>query len=148
MGPIVLFDKSFVEMLNIDEAAIFDALYSSVICPIFYTEVLADLSKEPPGERTVERIVADVARKTPIMHSTPNLMHTSICVSELARQPVEMRRVPVRAGGWPVRRQDGTVGVVYDEFPGGKNIRPLATRSVPRDRTRIRRALASTTRRN
>ena len=49
MGPITLFDKSFVEMLNIDEATIFDSLYSSVICPILYTEVLADLSKESPG---------------------------------------------------------------------------------------------------
>jgi hypothetical protein len=26
MGPIVLFDKSFVEMLNIDEATMFDPL--------------------------------------------------------------------------------------------------------------------------
>jgi hypothetical protein len=59
MGPIVLFDKSFVEMLNIDEAAVFDTLYSSVICPIFYTEVLADLSKQPSGQRTAERTVAD-----------------------------------------------------------------------------------------
>jgi hypothetical protein len=47
MGPIVLFDKSFIEMLNVDEAVLFDALYSSVICPVFYSEVLADLSKQP-----------------------------------------------------------------------------------------------------
>ena len=33
MGPIVLFDKSFVEMLNIDEAALFDFLYLTNICP-------------------------------------------------------------------------------------------------------------------
>jgi len=26
MGPITLFDKSFIEMLNVDEAALFDAL--------------------------------------------------------------------------------------------------------------------------
>jgi hypothetical protein len=120
MGPITLFDKSFVEMLNIDEAAIFDCLYSSIICPIFYTEVLADLSKEPPGQRTAERIVADVAKKTPIMHSTPNVLHTTICMSELAGNPVEMRRVPVRSGGKPVRRADGTVGVIYDEAPEAK----------------------------
>ena len=69
MGPIALFDKSFIEMLNIDEAAVFDCLYSSVMCPIFYTEVLADLSKEPPGKRSAERIVGDVAKKTPIMQS-------------------------------------------------------------------------------
>jgi hypothetical protein len=84
MGPIALFDKSFIEMLNIDGAAIYDCLYSSVICPIFYTEVLADLSKEPPGQRSAERIVGDVAKKTPIMHSTPNVLHTTICMSELA----------------------------------------------------------------
>jgi hypothetical protein len=35
MGPIVLFDKSFIEMLSLDEATMFDSLYSSVICPIF-----------------------------------------------------------------------------------------------------------------
>jgi hypothetical protein len=120
MGPIVLFDKSFVEMLNIDEAAIFDCLYTSVICPIFYTEVLADLSKQPPGQRTAERIVADVVKKTPIMHATPNVLHTHICLSELAGNPVAMRRVPVRSGGKPVRRADGTVGVLYDEAPEAK----------------------------
>ena len=120
MGPVALFDKSFIEMLNIDEAAIYDCLYSSVLCPIFYTEVLADLSKEPPGERSAERVVGDVAKKTPIMHSTPNVLHTTICMSELAGNAVEMRRVPVRSGGKPVRRPDGTVGVIYDEAPEAK----------------------------
>ena len=114
MGPIVLFDKSFVEMLNIDEAAVFDALYPSVICPMFYTEVLADLSKEPPGQRTAERIVADVARKTPIMHATPNLLHSTLCLGELLGHPIEMRGVPSIPGGRPVR-QNGRVTVVYEQ---------------------------------
>ena len=65
MGPIVLFDKSFVEMLNVDEAALFDFLYLTNICPMFLTEVLADLEKETSEQRTREKIVADVARKTP-----------------------------------------------------------------------------------
>ena len=38
MGPIALFDKSFLEMLNADEAVLFDALFSANICPIFYSE--------------------------------------------------------------------------------------------------------------
>jgi hypothetical protein len=121
MQPIVLFDKSFVEMLNVDEAAVFDALYSSVICPIFYTEVLADLSKEPPGERTAERIVADVAKKTPIMRSRPNALHSSLCLTELVEgYAIEMRRVPVVAGGRAVRKADGTLGIIYDEAPEAK----------------------------
>lgn len=98
MGPITLFDKSFLEMLNVDEAALFDALFSANICPIFYTEVLADLDKEPPGERSQEKIVADLARKTPVMHSTPNVLHATMCLTELSGHPIEMRRVPARAG--------------------------------------------------
>lgn len=120
MGPIVLFNKSFIEMLNLDEATMFDSLYSSVICPMFYTEVLADLSRESPGQRTVERIVADVARKTPILHSAPNVSHSTLCMSELLGQPVEMRGVPAIAGGRAVRQSDGKVGVIYEQSPEAK----------------------------
>jgi len=120
MGPIALFDKSFLQMLNVDEAVVFDALYSAVICPIFYTEVLADLAKESQGDRTVERMVADLVRKTPIMHSTPNQLHSSICLTELSGNPIEMRCVPVRAGGTAVRNADGEVGIIFDEAPEAK----------------------------
>lgn len=120
MGPITLFDKSFLEMLNVDEASVFDALYSTVICPIFYLEVLADLSKKPRDERTAERLVVDVAKKTPIMHSTPNVLHSTVCLGELAGHAVEMRQVPVRAGGRPGRTSEGEVGIIYDEAPEAK----------------------------
>ena len=79
MGPIVVFDKSFLQMLNLDEAMIFDALYSAVICPIFYTEVLADLAKAPAGERTVEHLVADLAKKTP-----PCIRRRTCCIRRFA----------------------------------------------------------------
>ena len=116
MGPITLFDKSFLEMLNVDEAALFDALYSAVICPIFYTEVLADLEKATPGSRTPEKVVQDIARKTPVMHSTPNMLHAAICLAELGGYPIDMRRVPVRAGGIPVNYGE-KVGLIFDEAP-------------------------------
>jgi len=116
MGPIVLFDKSFIEMLNVDEAALFDFLFLTNICPMFLTEVLADLEKEKPGERTREKIVADLANKTPSAHSYPNLMHASICLAELRGRKVEMDRRPVVGGGRPVRHQ-GKVGVFYEESP-------------------------------
>jgi hypothetical protein len=119
MGPITLFDKSFLEMLSVDEAVLFDALYSAVICPIFYAEVLADLQKATSGPRSPEKIVQDIARKTPVMHSTPNMQHASICLAELSGYPIEMRRVPVRAGGIPVRHGN-QVGVIYDEAPEAK----------------------------
>jgi hypothetical protein len=85
-------------MLNADEAALFDALFSAVICPLFYTEVLADLEKETPPERSPEKAVQDLARKTPSMHSTPNVLHSSLCLSELSGHPIQLRRVPARPG--------------------------------------------------
>ena len=116
MGPIVLFDKSFIEMLNVDEAALFDFLFLSNICPMFFTEVLADLEKEKPGERTREKIVADLAKKTPAAHSYPNVMHASICLTELDGMPISLDRRPVLGGGRPVRVR-GEVGVYYEESP-------------------------------
>jgi len=78
-------------MLNVDEAVLFDALFSTNICPIYYVEVLADLDLENPGARTREKVVGDFAAKTPVMHSAPNVVHTSICLGELNGHHTEMR---------------------------------------------------------
>lgn len=47
MAPTALFDKSFLQALNVDEAVLLDAFFLPVICPMFYVETLADLSKKP-----------------------------------------------------------------------------------------------------
>lgn len=114
MGPITLFDKSFLEMLSVDQAALFDSLYSANICPVFLTEALADLSKTPPGNRTVEKIVSDLAMKSPPMHCYPNAEHTSLCLAELFGHPIEMRGVPAMTSGKLVQHE-GQLGVVYDD---------------------------------
>ena len=131
MGPIVLFDKSFIEMLNLDEAAIFDFMFMSNICPIYFTEVLADLEKEKPGERTREKVVADVANKTPSVHSYPNVLHASICMRELAGYAVEMDGRPIVGGGQPVRVA-GKVGVYYEGKPGNEGFQQMAGTQVLR----------------
>ena len=46
MGPILIFDKSSLQGLNIDEAGLLDHFYLSNITPIFFIETLADLEKE------------------------------------------------------------------------------------------------------
>ena len=113
MGPITLFDKSFLEMLSVDQAAIFDCLFSANLCPVFVTEALADLSKVPPGTRTPDKIVMDVANKTPSMHSYPNAEHTSLCLAELSGAHVRMQRQPVTMGGRLVM-DGGLLSVVRD----------------------------------
>ena len=44
-GPITLFDKSFLQSLNLDESVWFDHFFLTNVCPLFYVETLADLGK-------------------------------------------------------------------------------------------------------
>jgi hypothetical protein len=46
VGPITVFDKSFLQSLTVDESVWFDRFFVGVVCPIFYVETLADLSKK------------------------------------------------------------------------------------------------------
>ena len=119
MGPATLFDKSFIEMLNVDQAAMFDLMFSTVISPIFYVEVLADLEKEDPKTRTREKVVADVAKKTPVIHSYPNVSHETLCLNELLGVPVEMRGFPIIHGGTPVMHK-GKVALIKEESSESK----------------------------
>ncbi|MDI5929611.1 hypothetical protein [Rhizobium leguminosarum] len=119
MGPLALFDKSFLEMLSVDQAVLFDLMFSTVISPIFYVEVLADLEKQDPKSRTREKIVADVARKTPVMHSYPNVSHLALCLKELLGSPVVMDGRPHIQGGIPVMHK-GKVAIVNEQTPESK----------------------------
>lgn len=61
MGPIALFDKSFIQSLLLDEAVFFDRFFLAVICPVFYVETLADLEKNIRKGRTPEQEVGIIA---------------------------------------------------------------------------------------
>ena len=63
MGPITLFDKSFLQSLSTDESVWFDHFFITNICPMFYVETLADLDKSVREGRTPEREVEIIASK-------------------------------------------------------------------------------------
>lgn len=44
MGPLALFDKSYLEGLNPDEAVWFDHFFLANVCPMFYVETQSDLA--------------------------------------------------------------------------------------------------------
>lgn len=116
MGPRTLFDKSFLEMLSKDESVIFDCLFSAIICPVFFAEALADLSKT--GGRTApEKLVSDIADKTPIMHSYPNVSHHALLESELAGGRLDLRGVPHLAHGKFTLDSSGRKSIIYSESP-------------------------------
>jgi hypothetical protein len=53
-GPSLIFDKSSLESLNLDEADLLDNFHSSVITPIFFVECLADIEKTIRSRSTPE----------------------------------------------------------------------------------------------
>ena len=64
-GPTIIFDKSGLQSLNPDEAVWLDAFFITNITPLFYVETLADLEKATRSGRTPEKIVGNLAYKTP-----------------------------------------------------------------------------------
>jgi hypothetical protein len=119
LGPAVLFDKSFLQSLSVDESVWFDHFFRSTICPLFYVETLADLEKSVKIGRTPEQEVGIIANKFPEINGTPCLFHRDICISELLGQSIPLdSRVPI--GGGRPSGTDGKKGFVYKESPESK----------------------------
>jgi len=81
MGPSLLFDKSFLQSLSVDEAAMLDQLYQCIITPIFYVETLADIAKAPDDRRPPEKVVGGLAERTPVCHSAVNADHWDLVLA-------------------------------------------------------------------
>jgi hypothetical protein len=117
-GPSLIFDKSSLESLNIDEAVLMDNFYMSTITPLFFVECLADLEKEIRSKSTPEQLVGSLADRTPESQSYPNVHHMTILNAELSRQ-FDLRTVYGRvmlAGGEPVQLGDKK-GFVFRQSP-------------------------------
>jgi hypothetical protein len=115
-GPITIFDKSALQGLNVDEACLFGNFYRINITPVFFVETLADLEKEVAAGRTPEQVVGTIAHKTSGMYCDPNVHHQLMCFSDLGREPIDMRGVPVVSGGRPVE-SGGKRGIVFSQAP-------------------------------
>lgn len=84
-GPPLLFDKSTLESLSVNEAVLLDNFYRSTITPLFFVECLADLEREMHRMKgTPEQLVGSLAERTPDCQSSPNLHHMELLKGELA----------------------------------------------------------------
>ena len=116
MGPVTLFDKSFLQSLTLDEAVWFDHFFLTNIPPLFFVETLADLEKAVRPGRTPEREVRIIADKTPEMNSSPNVFHTQLCLASLMGRNVPMDGRIMRAGGRPVKTADQSA-IIWEVSP-------------------------------
>jgi hypothetical protein len=103
-GPSLIFDKSSLESLNLDEAVLLDNFYRSAITPLFFVECLADLEKAIKSRSTPEQLVGSLAERTPEEQVCAQVHHKSILLAELARKftLADMLERPMIAGGRPV----------------------------------------------
>ena len=115
-GPSLIFDKSSLESLNLDEAVMMDNFYMSTITPLFFVECLADLEKAIRSKSTPEQLVGSLANRTPDVQGNPNAHHLHILQAELHRQ-FDFKNIlgrVVLAGGRRVQLGDKK-GVVYQQ---------------------------------
>ena len=99
MGPVALFDKSFLQSLGVDESVLFDHFFQANVCPIFYIETLADFAKEKTKNITADELVRRIADKFPDWSGSPNLHHTVICRASLLGGEVSLSGQIVMGGG-------------------------------------------------
>jgi len=90
MGPIALFDKSFLEGLNPDEAVWFDHFFLANVCPMFYVETQNDLAKDDSDRGTPEELVRRLAHKFPDWSGAPNVHHATMCTANLLGKNVPL----------------------------------------------------------
>ena len=112
MGPITLFDKSFLQSLSTDEAVWFDHFFMPIVSPVFYVETLGDLAKAPSDGRSAEEVVKDLANKFPEWSGSPCVSHGEIAVNDLLGHHIPLRPQIPRRGGRPVQS-----GYVFEQTP-------------------------------
>ena len=117
MGPSLIFDKSTLESLNEDDSIWLENFFINNITPTFYVETLADLqpSIKNPRSREPEKIIKEIAKKTPIRSSYPNVHFQRLIIGNLFGQQIEMDGRPIVGGGQPKITKDGKIGVHYEE---------------------------------
>ncbi len=115
IGPLLIFDKSIIQSLTVDESVWLDAHYKGIITPLFFVETLADLSKEMKSGRTPENVVGNIAEKVSI-GGPPNVHHSTLCLAELHGNKIEMSRRPVVGGGRRVA-SGKKQGIVFEQAP-------------------------------
>lgn len=123
MGPVLIFDKSFLQGIDADEAVWLDHFFICNIVPIFYVETLADIAKNYSGKKIPDDVVANLAYKTPDLNSKSNVYHTSLLAGELTkRHPVPVNGQIPLSGGQVLELGDKH-GVMYQESPEEEALR-------------------------
>ena len=70
-GPIIPYDKSFLQAINPDEAFWLGIHFRTNLSPVLMVKV-GDLYKTPPADRSAEDVVRRLAEKVAEIHTDPS----------------------------------------------------------------------------
>jgi hypothetical protein len=145
-GPHLLFDKSSLESLSVDESVLLDNFYTCNITPVFFVECLADLEKNIVRSRsTPEQLVGSLATRTPDTQAAANVFHLDILKAELMGN-FDLRTIvhrPLMKSGEYVQLGDSR-GMVYRMSKEEEALR----RWIAREFMDVERSVAKEWRRN
>lgn len=116
MGPVIIFDKSTLQSLSIDESVWLENFFVTNITPLFYIETLADLEKDS-NKRTPQEIVGNLTIKTPQQFSYPNTNYFTLIINDLLGNKIEMSNRVILSGGEVKISPNGRLGIHYDLSP-------------------------------
>jgi len=119
MGPILTFDKSFLEMLNPSEVDELDLQFKLFMTPILISEILADLKHPAPRQGKLPAdLVRALARKLVSNHGVIQMHFRSLGLGEISGGlafPVTMKgQVIVDGAASNVMQTKDGQGTIYD----------------------------------
>ena len=131
-GPVLIFDKSTIQTLTVDESVLLDNFYMSNIVPVFFAECLADLERDMQrmkSKGSPESLVGALATRTPDSQACGNVFHMRILEGELMGKfdLSQVRYRPLRNRGQPVMTGDSK-GILFRASEEEEAVRRWADR--------------------
>jgi hypothetical protein len=118
MGPLLIFDKSFLEMLSPEEVFELSIFFTPVGTPVLIREIIADLRKRPKKNRMPEDLVAALAAKMVQGHGVQPAGYRKLALYNLDGLHVPMSgQVPVDTPAPNIKLSKDGKGILIDSVP-------------------------------
>jgi hypothetical protein len=118
IGPLLIFDKSFLEMLNPAEVSELSMHFKFVGTPTLIGEIIADLKLEPSERKVPSDVVRALARKMQKVHGLQPANYRKLALANIYAHEISMiGQVTVDASAPNVHVTADRQGTYYDSTP-------------------------------
>jgi hypothetical protein len=115
IGPLLIFDKSFLEMLNPDEVSELSVHFKFVGTPTLIGEIIADLKLDPSERRVPSDVVRALSRKMRKVHGLQPANYRKLALANIYAHEISMiGQVPVDESAPNVHVTEDRLGIFYD----------------------------------